>query len=129
MPAMLAEVCLDEEADLVLLRCNIAANNMGQVMFDGIDARLEEGVVDRRVGGWDIVASAWALVLMLMVLLAGIGVLACLRSASQPDRPFAGAVIPQHDPCVELGLASAPGPDGCDSIPLKPDMSTWSNYW
>jgi hypothetical protein len=98
-------------------------------MFDGIDARLEEDVVDRRVGGWDIVASAWALVLMLMVLLAGIGVLACVRSPSQPDRPIAGAVIPEHDPCIAPGLASAQGVDGCDSIPLKPDMSTWSNYW
>lgn len=87
-------------------------------MFDGIDARLDEGIVDRQARSWDALASAWVLVLVLMVLLAGVGALACLRNASQPDRPPAGAVIPQHDPCSGPGLRSAPGTDGCENMPL-----------
>jgi hypothetical protein len=87
-------------------------------MFDGIDARLAEESIDRHVGGWHIVASAWALVVGLMVLLTGVGALLCLRNASQPDRPLAGAIIPQHDACVGPGLASAPGADGCENMPL-----------
>jgi hypothetical protein len=122
---MLAGVCLEDEGNLTLLRRNITR----QVMFDGIDARLAEESIDRRDGGWRTVASAWTLVLVLMVLLAGIGVLACLRSTPPLDRPLAGVVIPQHDPCVGPGLASAQGTDGCESMPLRPDISTWSNYW
>lgn len=98
-------------------------------MFDGIDARLAEESIDRHVGGWRMVASAWVLVAGFMVLLAGIGALICLRTASQPDRLLTGAVIPQHDPCVGAGLASAASADGCESVPLSPDLSTWSNYW
>ena len=98
-------------------------------MFDGIDARPAEESIDRRVGGWRIVASAWALVLALLVVLAGTGALECLRNTSQPDRPPAGAVIPQHDPCSGSGLRSVPGTDGCDIIPLSPGTVTWSNYW
>jgi hypothetical protein len=105
MTAMLVEVCPNDEADLILLRRNIAR----QVMFDGIDARLAEESIDRRDGSWRTVASAWALVLALMVVLAGGGAMAFLHSHSQPDRPLAGSVIPQHDPCVGPGVASAPG--------------------
>ena len=97
-------------------------------MFDGIDARLAEESIDRRDSGWRIVASAWALVLALLVVLAGTGAMECLRNTSQPDRPPAGAVIPQHDPCVGPGIASAPGVDGCESVPLRRDFSGWSNY-
>ncbi len=93
-------------------------------MFDGIDARLAEESIDRRVGGWRIVASAWALVLALLVALAGTGALERLRNASQPHRPPAGAVIPQHNPCSGPGLRSVPGADGCDVIPLNPDIFT-----
>ena len=96
----------------ILLRRNIT----GQVMFDGIDARLAEESIDRRVGGWRIIASAWALVLALLVVLAGTGVVECLRNASQ------------HDPCSGPGLRSAPGADGCEIIPPNPDIFTWSNY-
>ena len=98
-------------------------------MFDGIDARLAEESIDRRVGGWRIVASAWALVLALMVVLAGAVAMACLHGRAQPDDLLAGAVIPQHDPCVGPGVASAPGVDGCESVPLRRDFSRWSNYW
>ena len=99
-------------------------------MFDGIDARLAEESIDRRDGSWRVVASAWALVLALMVLLAGAGAMACLHGHGQPDHLLAGAVIPQHDPCVGPGVASAPeGVDGCESVPLRRDFSGWSNYW
>jgi hypothetical protein len=125
MTAMLAEVCHIDEADLILLRRNIAR----QVMFDGIDARLAEESIDRRDSSWRIVASAWAFVLALMVLLAGAGALAYLHHHAQPDHLLAGAVIPQHDPCVGPGVASAPGVDGCESAPLRRDFSGWSNYW
>jgi len=125
MTAMIVEVCPNDEADLILLRRNIAR----QVMFDGIDARLAEESIDRRDGSWRTVASAWALVLALMVVLAGGGAMAFLHSHSQPDRLLAGSVIPQHDPCVGPGVASAPGIDGCESVPLRRDFSGWSNYW
>ena len=122
---MLVEVCPNDEADLIVLRRNIAR----QVMFDGIDARLAEESIERRDSSWRVVASAWALVLALMVVLAGAVAMACLYDHAQPDHLLAGAIIPQHDPCVGPGLASAPGVDGCESVPLRRDFSGWTNYW
>ena len=88
-------------------------------MFEGIEIRLERDGIERQVVSWRTLASAWALVLVLMVLFAGGSALACLHGRPHPDRPLAGAVIPQHDPCVGPGLASAPGHDGCESMPLS----------
>src|SRR5215831_16218637 len=123
MTAMLVEVCPNDETDLIVLRRNIAR----QVMFDGIDARLAEESIDRRDGSWRVVASAWALVLALMVVLAGAVAMACLHDHAQPDHLLAGAVIPQHDPCVGPGVASAPGRSEERRVG-KECRSRWSPY-
>ena len=89
-------------------------------MIDGIERD------ERQVSGWTGVASAWALVLVFLLLLAGAGAVACPRASVHPPRHLARVVIPQHDPCIGPGIASASGIDGCENIPVGPDRSA---YW
>jgi len=74
---------------------------------------------------WRVVASAWVLLLLFFLLLAGASAVACPRAQPHPHRHLAGTVIPQHDPCIAAGVPSAQGVDGCASagvgqIPLPP---------
>jgi hypothetical protein len=55
------------------------------------------------VGGWRVVAAAWLVVILFVVLFAAADALASL-SHSPCKESLAGAVIPRHD-------ASSPGPD------------------
>jgi hypothetical protein len=103
-------------------------NNSEPSMADGFEAEHELGRNGWQFGSWRVVVSAWAIVLVFVILLAGVSALANLRagSHSQHHRHLAGAIIPQHHPCVEPGVASAPGVDGCKSVPLSEDPSA---YW
>jgi hypothetical protein len=109
-----------------MLRCNIVR----QVMFDGIEiVGTHDDGSERQVGGWRVVASAWAVVLVFLILLGGVSAVACQHGGAAPLRPLAGAVIPQHDPCVGPGIPSAQGMDGCKTIPLVQNWANYSNFW
>ena len=90
-------------------------------MIDAIE-RGERGRAcdsdDRQIAGWRVVAAAWALLLVFLVLLAGVSAVASPRADTHPQRHLASAVIPQHDPCVGPGLLSAQDVDGCKILPL-----------
>jgi hypothetical protein len=61
-------------------------------------------VAERFIGGWRLVASAWLVAIIFVVLFATAEALASRHSASPREDSVAGAVIPRHDP-------SFPGPD------------------
>lgn len=63
-------------------------------------ARIESGrgVVQRSVGRWRIVMSAWLAAIILVVLFAGFQALASRHGPSPHAASLAGAVIPRHDP-------------------------------
>jgi hypothetical protein len=106
-----------------LLHCN----NSEPGMAEGFDGVRERDRSDWQFGSWRVVVSAWAIVLVFVILLAGVSAVACLRGGSHsPHRHLAGAVIPHHDPCVAPGVASAAAIDGCERMPLGPDRSA---YW
>ena len=98
-------------------------------MFDRIDIGRERDGNEQQSGGWRVVASAWVLVLIFLLLLGGVSAVAGQHGGTAPLGPPAGAVIPQHDPCIGPGVPSARGMDGCKSIQLTPDWSHWSDYW
>lgn len=98
-------------------------------MIDAIERDPAYESDDRQLAGWPVVASAWALLLLLLLMLVGVGAMACPRADSHPHRPAAGTVIPQHDPCVGAGVASAQGVDGCTSIALSQNWSSYASYW
>jgi hypothetical protein len=97
-------------------------------MIEGFEYPRGQESIDPKFRGWRIIASAWALALMLVISLAGARALACLHPGPQPHahRHLAGAVIPQHDACVGPGVPSAPGIDGCQIIPVHKDSTA---YW
>jgi hypothetical protein len=95
-------------------------------MVENLERDLQQAGNDRQFGNWRVVVSAWALVLLFVVLLAGVSAVACLRGSAQPNRHLSGAVIPQHDPCSGPGVPSAPAIDGCRNIPFSQDRSA---YW
>ena len=55
-------------------------------------------VGDRHSAGWRGVASAWAFVLLLIILFAGTQALASRQNMAASQATLAGAVIPRHDP-------------------------------
>jgi hypothetical protein len=56
------------------------------------------------LGGWRVVASAWAIVIA-AVLLFGVEALASRHMTLPQDQQLVGAVIPQHDPnCAGPGV-------------------------
>jgi hypothetical protein len=98
-------------------------------MIDALELAPAQPTDGRQIGGWHVVAAAWALLLLFLLLLAGVSAVACTRSDSHPQRPLASAVIPQHDPCVGPGIASAQDVDGCKTIPLGQSWTTAGTYW
>jgi hypothetical protein len=107
------------------MRCNIVR----QIMIDAIEREPTQPTVDRQIGGWRVVAAAWAVVLLFLLLLAGVGAVACPRADTHPQRHLASVVIPQHHPCVGPGVPSAQGVDGCKTIPLGQNWTSAGTYW
>ena len=125
MADMVAGVCMGDASYLVVVRRNI----MRQTMIDAIEREGADESDDRQIGGWRVVASAWALVLLFLLLLAGVSAVACPRADSHAQLHLASAVIPQHDPCVGPGVPSAQGVDGCKTIPLGQNWTSAGTYW
>jgi hypothetical protein len=101
-------------------------NMMRFIMIEGIQLERGHDSTSRQIGGWRAVLAAWALVLVFALLVAGAKAMTCRTGVAHPDRHLAGAVIPQHDPCIEPGVPSAPGVDGCRASPLNQER--WA-YW
>ena len=103
-----------------LLQCN----KMGDGMLEGVEPRPEP-VDDWHSGGWRGIASAWALVLLLVILFAGTQALASRRIASASPAQLAGAVIPRHDPAsAVVGVPCAAPLEECGRVApaLIPDI-------
>ena len=76
-------------------------------MPEYFDQERESNFAERYLGGWRVIAAAWALAVIVVVLFTGVQALAS-RHVTVPDQTqLAGAVIPRHDPnCA--GPAAAP---------------------
>ena len=95
-------------------------------MIDAIERERAQPADDRQIGNWRIVASAWALLLLFLLLFAGVSAVACPRGISQPHRHLARVSIPEHDPCGGSGIPSAHTIDGCAGAPISENRSA---YW
>ena len=100
-------------------------------MLEGVEPKLEP-VGDRLSAGWRGVASAWALVLLLIILFAGTQALASRRITAASQATLAGAVIPRHDPAsAVVGVPCATPLDECGKFAaaLIPEMSNPYPLW
>jgi hypothetical protein len=71
---------------------------MGAGMPEEIESGRGQRMAERSFGGWRIVASAWLVAIVFVVLFAGVQALASLHGTSPREASLAGAVIPRHDP-------------------------------
>ena len=92
-------------------------------MLEGVEPKLER-VYGLQLPGWRSVVSAWALVLLLVVLFAGTQALASRRDTTPNQAKLAGAVIPRHDSAsVGVGVPCAAPLEECGKLAtaLVPD--------
>ena len=69
---------------------------------------------DRHFGGWQVVVSAWALVVLFVLFFAGAEALASHRAGAPRHAKLAGAVIPRHDPAsAGVGVPCAAPLESC----------------
>ena len=100
-------------------------------MLEGVEPKPEP-VGDRHSAGWRGVASAWALVLLLVILFAGTQALASRRITAASQATLAGAVIPRHDAAsTGVGVPCAAPLDACGKFAaaLIPEMSNPYPLW
>lgn len=83
---------------------------MGDAMVDSINGDSAQDSTDRLSGTWRVVAAAWALVALLVVLSAGAEAFAARHATAPGHARVAGAVIPRHDPaCADIPTGACPG--------------------
>ena len=83
---------------------------------------------EQQGASWRVVLSAWALVLVILILSAGFHAVASLRGGAPPEGRLVGAVVPRHDPaCGGPGMISAQ-PAGACGAPLSFSEDR-SAYW
>ena len=63
-------------------------------------------LAERVLGGWRVVAAAWVMAIVIVVLFAGVQALASRHGPSPRQESLAGAVIPRHDPGCDSAAAA-----------------------
>jgi hypothetical protein len=94
-------------------------------MVDDFGPVREPERLDRLFRGWKAVAAAWALVLLVaIVLIAGHLFRSPPSSATTETPAQLGAVIPRHDPvCAGPQVPSAAPPTACPAAPAAGGVS------
>jgi hypothetical protein len=55
-------------------------------------------IAERSFGGWRLVASAWVVAIVFVVMFAGVEAFASRHSVAPHQASLSGAVIPRHNP-------------------------------
>ena len=76
-------------------------------MPEYIEPQGEAELKQRFVGGWRVVAAAWALAMVVVLLFGGVQALASRHATMPAQQQLAGAMIPRHDSSCGAA-ASAP---------------------
>jgi hypothetical protein len=81
-------------------------------MPEYFDQEPEARVAERSFSGWRVVASAWALAIMVVLLFSGVQALASRHATVPQQSSLVGAVIPRHDSgCAGPGEMTPSGPN------------------
>jgi hypothetical protein len=90
---------------------------MGAAMPEYISEEREPGLAERCLGGWRVIASAWAMAIVFVLLFAGVQALASRHVPSPRQQSLAGVVIPRHDPsCAGSGDGTASATPNCQTL-------------
>jgi hypothetical protein len=83
---------------------------------------------ERLLGGWRMVASAWLIAMVLVVLFAGVQAMAS-RHVSPHRAALVGAMIPRHDPnCSGPAQMAASSPESCQTVSSAIERAEASYY-
>jgi hypothetical protein len=89
---------------------------MGAGMPEYFEQEREPRFTERYLGGWRVIASAWAMAIVFVLLFAGVQALASRHATSPRQQSLAGAVIPRHDPsCAGPGDVMAAITPNCQT--------------
>ena len=111
-----------------LLQCN----RLGDGMAEDSKRKPAPECIDRHFGGWRVVVSAWALVVLVVLCFAGAEALASHHAGAPGHAKLAGAVIPRHDPAsagVGAPCASLLAECGKSAAALGPEMPYGYPLW
>ena len=85
-------------------------------MPEYFEQEREPGFAERYLGGWRVIASAWAVAIVFVLLFAGVQALASRHAPTPQQRSFVGVVIPRHDPsCGGPGDVTASSTPNCQA--------------
>jgi hypothetical protein len=88
-------------------------------MPEYFEQESEPGFLERYLGGWRVVVSAWAFAVLVIFAFGGVQALASrhetsTHSVSLEQQSLIGAVIPRHDPsCGGPGAVTASATPNC----------------
>ncbi|HXC88527.1 MAG TPA: hypothetical protein VNV18_00050 [Stellaceae bacterium] len=86
-------------------------------MPEYIEEEREPGLAERYLGGWRVIASAWAMAVVFVLLFAGVQALASRHVTTPQQQSLVGAVIPRHDPsCAGPGDVTASATPNCQTV-------------
>jgi hypothetical protein len=91
-------------------------------MPEFFEQESEPGFLQRYLGGWRVIASAWVVAIIVVLAFGGMQAFASrhVTSARQPSwqqQSFVGAVIPRHDPsCGRPGDIMASATPNCQVV-------------
>jgi hypothetical protein len=89
-------------------------NKVGRLkMPEYFEDNSEPGFRQRYLGGWRVVAAAWALAVLVVLLFGGVQALASRHATPRAQEQLIGAVIPRHDSSCTGPEAVAPAAAGC----------------
>jgi hypothetical protein len=89
---------------------------MGAGMPEYFEQERDQGFAERYLGGWRVIASAWAMAVVFVLLFAGVQALASRHAPVLEHQSLVGAVIPRHDPsCAGPGDVTASATPNCQS--------------
>lgn len=86
-------------------------------MPEYFEQESEPGLAQRYLGGWRVVASAWAIAIMVVLLFGGVQALASRHEVPVQHEQLVGAIIPRHDPsCAGAGAVTASATPNCHAV-------------
>jgi hypothetical protein len=87
---------------------------MGAGMPEYFEQERDPGFAERYLGGWRVIASAWAMAIVFVLLFTGVQALASRHAPTPQRQSLVGAVIPRHDPsCAGPGDVTASATPNC----------------
>ena len=96
-------------------------------MPEEFDRASERETVERSFGGWRLVASAWVVAIVFMVMFAGVEAFASRHSVA-PKASLSGVVIPRHDPTCTGSVDLSAVSEACQAARAEINRADAESY-